>query len=142
MEKVADQNQYSEAETARRAEAALLRALNTPHKKQSEMKIGKRKPKSGQRASLEKRGRPTSTAIGARHHPKTEGRRDTWFPWTAEELLQVLERLPDPGQSSTIQIRDEGRIGVYENLPHREATVVSGHPLMSRPSEDGSGAGS
>ena len=32
---------YSEEETARRAEAALLRALRTPHKKQSEMKIGK-----------------------------------------------------------------------------------------------------
>ena len=35
--------QYDEAETARRAEAALLRALSTPHKRQSEMKIGKRK---------------------------------------------------------------------------------------------------
>ncbi len=34
---------YDESETTRRAEAALLRALSTPHKRQSEMKIGKRK---------------------------------------------------------------------------------------------------
>jgi len=34
-------DQFSEKETARRAEAALLRALNTPPKRQSEMKLGK-----------------------------------------------------------------------------------------------------
>jgi hypothetical protein len=33
---------YSEEETAARRDAALLRALSTPHKKQSELKIGKR----------------------------------------------------------------------------------------------------
>jgi len=39
--------QFGEEETVRRAEAALLRALSTPHKKQSEMKIGKpRAPKA------------------------------------------------------------------------------------------------
>jgi hypothetical protein len=32
-----------EEETVRRRDAALLRALSTPHKRQSEMKIGKRK---------------------------------------------------------------------------------------------------
>ncbi len=37
--------QYNDEETVRRAEAALLRALSTPHKRQSEMKIGKRKPR-------------------------------------------------------------------------------------------------
>jgi hypothetical protein len=31
---------YSEQETARRRDEALLRALSTPHKKQSEMKLG------------------------------------------------------------------------------------------------------
>jgi hypothetical protein len=32
---------YSDDETARRSEAALLRALSTPHKRQAEMKLGR-----------------------------------------------------------------------------------------------------
>jgi hypothetical protein len=36
-----------EALGVKRRDAALLRALGTPHKKQSELKIGKPKPKSG-----------------------------------------------------------------------------------------------
>jgi hypothetical protein len=36
-------DRYDDDEITRRAEAALLRALSTPHKRQSEMKIGKRK---------------------------------------------------------------------------------------------------
>jgi len=34
-------DEFDEEETATRRDAALLRALNTPHKRQSEMKIGK-----------------------------------------------------------------------------------------------------
>jgi hypothetical protein len=33
-------------EIERRRDAALLRALSTPHKRQKDMKIGKRSPKS------------------------------------------------------------------------------------------------
>jgi hypothetical protein len=47
--------QYSEAETTTRAEAALKRMLNTPPKPHSEMKIGKRKAKQSQKASPKKR---------------------------------------------------------------------------------------
>jgi len=35
--------QYTDDEIARRRDAALLKALSTPHKKQSEMKTGQRK---------------------------------------------------------------------------------------------------
>jgi len=41
---------------------------------------------------------------------KTQDRRDTWFPWTAEELLREIEHTLQPGQSLTIQIQDEGMI--------------------------------
>jgi hypothetical protein len=34
-------DELSENETARRRDAALLRALSTPHKKQKDMKVGK-----------------------------------------------------------------------------------------------------
>ena len=36
-----DRDELSEAEIARRRDAALLRALSTPHKRQKEMKLGK-----------------------------------------------------------------------------------------------------
>lgn len=36
-------NELPEAEIARRRDAALLRALSMPHKKQADMKIGKEK---------------------------------------------------------------------------------------------------
>jgi hypothetical protein len=45
-------------EIAARRDAALLRALSTPHKRHSEMKIGKSKPESRSRANPKKRGRP------------------------------------------------------------------------------------
>jgi hypothetical protein len=38
---------YSEEEIARRRDEALLRALSTPPKRHSEMKLGKRKAKAG-----------------------------------------------------------------------------------------------
>ncbi|MGO8975709.1 MAG: hypothetical protein ACLQNV_19555 [Steroidobacteraceae bacterium] len=41
-------DELSDEETVLRSEAALLRALSTPHKKQSEMKIGKRKKRGAQ----------------------------------------------------------------------------------------------
>jgi len=44
-------------ETAKRRDAALLRALSTPRKRQAEMKIGKPKPESGSDASRKKCGR-------------------------------------------------------------------------------------
>jgi hypothetical protein len=51
----APEEQCGDAETARRRDAALLRALSTPHKKQKEMKVG-REAKSS--LSPKKRGRP------------------------------------------------------------------------------------
>jgi hypothetical protein len=44
----------SEDEAARRRDAALLRALSTPHKRQAEMKVGKAKPESGAKARQRK----------------------------------------------------------------------------------------
>jgi hypothetical protein len=44
-----DRDEYSETETARRANAALRVALNTPHKPHSESKIGK--PSAKRKAS-------------------------------------------------------------------------------------------
>jgi hypothetical protein len=55
--------QFSEEETARRRDAALLRALSTPHKRQAELKVGRKpKPESGGEASPKKRGRPSKSA--------------------------------------------------------------------------------
>jgi hypothetical protein len=56
---------YSDEETARRRDKALLRALSTPPKRHSEMKVGKRKAKrepsklSPRRASQEKADEPS-----------------------------------------------------------------------------------
>ena len=50
-----DTAELSETEITRRRDAALLRALNTPHKRQSEMKIGKSRTKPvAERGSLTK----------------------------------------------------------------------------------------
>jgi hypothetical protein len=43
--------ELNEEETARRRDDALLRALNTPPKHHSEMKLGKRKPKPKEKAT-------------------------------------------------------------------------------------------
>jgi hypothetical protein len=40
-------DQFTDEETARRRDAALLRALSTPPKPHKEMKLGKRKVKAG-----------------------------------------------------------------------------------------------
>jgi hypothetical protein len=42
-----DSIEFSDEETARRRDEALLRALNTPPKPHSAMKLGKRKAKVG-----------------------------------------------------------------------------------------------
>jgi hypothetical protein len=39
---IGDKQELSAEEVAHRRDAALLRALSTPHKRQKEMKIGKR----------------------------------------------------------------------------------------------------
>jgi len=57
MARESDEVVLSDEETARRRDAALLRALSTPHKRQAEMKVGKAKPKSIGEASPKKRGR-------------------------------------------------------------------------------------
>jgi hypothetical protein len=44
-------DRFNEEETARRRDAALLRALGTPHKPHSAMKLGNRKTKPSQKAS-------------------------------------------------------------------------------------------
>jgi hypothetical protein len=46
MSKDSSSDQYTEAETTARAEAALKRMLATPPKPHKEMKIGKRKAKA------------------------------------------------------------------------------------------------
>ncbi len=56
--KTETEQDFSDAEVARRRDAALLRALSTPRKPQSEMKLGKSKPESDANASPKKRGRP------------------------------------------------------------------------------------
>ena len=71
MTKHADEP-FSEQEAARRYQATLARILATPPDH-------KTKPN----ANPKKRGRPPSTTMGVRHHPKTEDRRDTWFPPSA-----------------------------------------------------------
>jgi hypothetical protein len=42
------EEEFSEQETARRRDEALLRALSTPPKRHSEMKLGKRKAKASE----------------------------------------------------------------------------------------------
>jgi hypothetical protein len=44
---------YDDKETAKRRDAALLRALGTPHKRQAEMKVGKAKAGASAPASSE-----------------------------------------------------------------------------------------
>lgn len=58
MAKEKDDIQFSEAETAKRRDDALLRALSTSHKPHSEMKLGKSKTKAEPAASLKKSERP------------------------------------------------------------------------------------
>jgi hypothetical protein len=59
MAKPPKEGQYSAEEIARRRDAALLRALKTPPKPHSEMKLGKRKAKASTKTSPPKtRGRP------------------------------------------------------------------------------------
>jgi hypothetical protein len=45
---------FSDEETARRRDAALLNALSTPHKKQADMKTGKPRGKSAVKKSSPK----------------------------------------------------------------------------------------
>jgi len=47
--------QYDDEETARRRDEALLRALSTPPKPHSEMKLGKRKAKASTEANPPKK---------------------------------------------------------------------------------------
>jgi hypothetical protein len=47
---------YSPDEIAQRRDAALLKALSTSHKKQTEMKIGKSKPKKKPSATRDRSG--------------------------------------------------------------------------------------
>jgi hypothetical protein len=61
MAKPPKEGQYSAEETVRRRDEALLRALSTPPKRHSEMKLGKRKAKVSQTANPpKKRGAPPS----------------------------------------------------------------------------------
>ena len=46
---------YSDLEIERRRDAALMRALSTPHKRQKEMKIGTR-PKPKKHGGMQKTG--------------------------------------------------------------------------------------
>ncbi len=68
-------------------------------------------------------------------HPNSRGHQETCFPWALEELLQACERLPETGQSSTIQIRDEGTLGFDHRHPRQESKKDSERPSANRPSE-------
>jgi hypothetical protein len=46
-----DHDNFADDEVARRRDAALLRALSTPHKRQADMKIGKRQKVTNQEQS-------------------------------------------------------------------------------------------
>ena len=50
-----EKDELSDEEIARRRDAALLRALNTPHKRQAEMKIGRYKAGAGASAEASKK---------------------------------------------------------------------------------------
>jgi hypothetical protein len=52
-----DGDEFSAEETARRRDEALLRALNTPAKPHSEMKIGKRKAEAKPKERPASKGR-------------------------------------------------------------------------------------
>jgi hypothetical protein len=54
---MAKESELSHAEIAKLRDAALLRALSTPHKRQAEMKIGNLRTKRSDGASPKKRGR-------------------------------------------------------------------------------------
>jgi hypothetical protein len=54
-----EESNLSDEEIAHRRDDALLRALSTPPKRHSEMKLGKRKAKTGTKAS-----RPKNTSDG------------------------------------------------------------------------------
>jgi hypothetical protein len=49
---------FDEEETVKRRDAALVRALGTPHKRQAEMKVGKAKIESTRGANPEKPQEP------------------------------------------------------------------------------------
>jgi hypothetical protein len=57
------QEPLSEVEISRRRDEALLRALSTPPKPHSEMKLGKAKPKTDAEASPKRRGRPPKEKV-------------------------------------------------------------------------------
>jgi hypothetical protein len=59
-----EDDRLSDAEIAKRRDEALLRALNTPPKRHSEMKLGKRKPKASQKASPPKNENGPATEPG------------------------------------------------------------------------------
>jgi hypothetical protein len=54
MSKKASDDQYSDEEATRRMNEALRRALTSPPKPHSEMKLGKRKAKATQKVKSEK----------------------------------------------------------------------------------------
>jgi hypothetical protein len=51
-------DQFTDEEIVRRRDEALLRALSTPHKLHSEMKLGKRKAKASTKASPPRKRAP------------------------------------------------------------------------------------
>jgi hypothetical protein len=57
MGKNKSDDQYSDEDATRRMNEVLRRALTSPPKPHSEMKLGKRKEKESQKASLSKKAR-------------------------------------------------------------------------------------
>jgi hypothetical protein len=64
MAKPPKEDQFTDEETARRRDEALLRALSTPPKPHSAMKLGKRKPKASQRGVRRKMKNGPATEPG------------------------------------------------------------------------------
>jgi hypothetical protein len=71
MAKVPEEDQYSDEETARRRDEALRRALSTPPKRHSEMKLGKGNIKPIRKLAAESNTRPASK--GRVHKGKSRG---------------------------------------------------------------------
>ena len=63
---------YSDLETKRRAEAALLRALSMPHKRQSEMELGKRKKRAAMQRNPANHERSASGVSGQAGVPASQ----------------------------------------------------------------------
>ena len=78
---VEESEKRGETETARIRDAALLRALSTPHKRQKEMKLGKRKRRRERRCRSVARQNPGQNRDDRSNYcGNSRGNRRNWGP--------------------------------------------------------------